>query len=525
MRGAIVQGADVADRAIVEDVADVVIVGSGAAGATAARVLSERGVDVIVVEEGPLVDRESLRSDMYTTFANLWRDMGMQVAQGRSFTPVLQGTCVGGTTVINGAILHRMPEAIHAAWHEDRALGDALPYRELERIWDAMDVELSVGVAPPDVLGRNNSLLRDGLTRLGLAGNLIRRNVDGCRGSAHCNQGCPTGRKQSMDLTFVPYAVARGARVYATCRASRLLLDGDRAVGVEGRFDGRGGPRLVARARHAVIVAASAIATPLLLGDHGIGRTSRLVGERLQCHPGTGVSGSFDEPVRQWHGATQGYESVHYWHERMKFEVVGMPLEFGSVRLPGIGPSLVRRLASYGHVATWGLQIRAHTLGRVRRGFLGGKVIEYSIVDEDVRLLKLGVQRLVETMFAAGAREVFPGVHGLPERIQAPDEVRAIHRLPDDPRLFHCIAAHLFGTAVMGGSPRDSVVSPTLETHDVRRLYVTDSSVFPSNLGVNPQHTIAAVSWLASERIAERVAREKRRPMPTVRARAAEELR
>ncbi len=513
MSGAILQASDVAGRTAVEDDADVVIIGSGAAGATAARVLTERGLDVVVLEEGPVVDREALRSDMYSTFRTLWRDMGLQVAQGRSFTPILQGSCVGGTTVINGAILHRMPEQIHAAWHEDRALGHALPYGELVRVWDTMDEELSVGVAPPEVLGRNNSLMRDGLQRLGVSGNLIRRNVNACRGSAHCNQGCPTGRKQSMNETYVPFAVARGARVYATCRATRLLLDGDRAVGVEGRF-GRAGPKLVVRARHAVVLAASAIASALFLLDHGIGRASRLVGQRLQCHPGTGVSGLFDQPVRQWHGATQGYESTHYWHERMKFEVVGMPLEFGSVRLPGIGAPFVRRLADYGHVATWGLQVRARTLGRVRRSFLGGKVIEYSIADDDVRLLKLGVERLVRAMFAAGATEVFPGVFGLPERLHAPDDVAAIHALPDDPRLFHCIAAHLFGTAVMGGSPRDSVVKPTLEAHDVRDLYVTDSSVFPSNLGVNPQHTIAAVSWLASERIAEVIGRRRRRVPP-----------
>jgi choline dehydrogenase-like flavoprotein len=40
--------------------------------------------------------------------------------------------------------------------------------------------------------------------------------------------------------------------------------------------------------------------------------------------------------------------------------------------------------------------------------------------------------------------------------------------------------------------------------HDLPGLYVTDSSVFPTNLGVNPQHSICAVSWLAAERIAER---------------------
>jgi choline dehydrogenase-like flavoprotein len=96
-----------------------------------------------------------------------------------------------------------------------------------------------------------------------------------------------------------------------------------------------------------------------------------------------------------------------------------------------------------------------------------------------------------------------PGVHGLPERIHSIDEADKIFDLPDDPRRFHTIAAHLFGTAVLGKDPASSVVGEDCQAHDVRGLYVTDSSVFPTNMGVNPQHSISAVSWLIAERICD----------------------
>jgi choline dehydrogenase-like flavoprotein len=63
--------------------------------------------------------------------------------------------------------------------------------------------------------------------------------------------------------------------------------------------------------------------------------------------------------------------------------------------------------------------------------------------------------------------------------------------------------AHLFGTAVMGEDPGSAVVSPSLECHELPGLYVFDSSVFPTNLGVNPQHTICAMAWRAAEALAE----------------------
>jgi choline dehydrogenase-like flavoprotein len=365
------------------------------------------------------------------------------------------------------------------------------------------------------VLGDNARLMRAATRSLGLAGNEIRRNVRGCRGSSHCTQGCPTAQRQSMNISYVPRAIAAGARVYATCRARRLIVENGRAAGVTGQFSARPadpsarrrGPTLRVRARQAVVVAASAIQTPLFLLENRIGRRSGLVGRHLQAHPATAVVGLFDRPVQMWSGATQGYESMHFWDQRMKFETVAMPLELTAARLPQLGVELMRDLAAFGNLAIWGVEVRARSQGRVRRGPLGGTAIDYDLHEEDVRTFKVAIRRLTEMMFAAGAREVYPGVHGLPDRIGSFDEIEPICDLPADPRRLHVIAAHLFGTARMGSDPRASVVGPDLQAHDLPGLYVFDSSVFPGNIGVNPQHTICAVSWLAAERLAARISR------------------
>lgn len=506
-KGQLVQFDDVAGGKNIEDVADVVIIGSGAAGATAARVLTEAGWQVILLEEGPHVPASALRSDMYSSLKMVWRDMGLQVARGRAASPVLQGRCVGGTTAINGAIIHRLPEEIHDNWCTEHGVGPWLPYGELSRIWDQLDRELSVGTPPESVRGQNNLLMEKGAAAVGARGNWVRRNVADCRGSAHCSQGCPTESRQGMNVSYIPRALNAGARLYATCRAENLITDQGRAVGVRGRFrhplTKKTGPTLTVRARHAVILAASAIQSPLFLQKNGVGRASGRVGKRLQGHPGTGVAGIFDAPVNMGFGATQGYETTRYWSERMKFEAVGMPPELLAARIPGFGHRLMERLGESDHMTLWGVQVRARAHGSVR-SVLGKTDIQFCSTPQDVSVMKAGVYRLAEMQFAAGARAVSPGVRGLPEMVSDMDEMAPLWNLPDDPRLFHTIVAHLFGTAVMGLGPRTSVVAPSLETHDLERLYVLDSSVFPTNLGVNPQHTICAVAWLAAERIAER---------------------
>ena len=506
IRSRVIAAIDVAGKTRVDDSADVVIVGSGCAGATAARVLTEAGLDVIIVEEGPWVPASERQHDTWGAFRRSYRDRGFQVAEGRSLLPVVQGCCVGGSTAINGAIVHRMPEKILHHWKSEYGIDGMITMDALDRVYARLDEELGVAPGPEEVLGRNNQLMRKGCDALGIGSNVIRRNVRDCQGSGHCLQGCPGARKQSMDVTYLPRAVQAGARLYCDARADRVILENGRATAVIGTFVG--GPQRRARtpftmrAKKAVVVAASAIQTPLLLAASGVGRSSGLVGQRLQLHPGTSIMAVYDEPVKVWSGISQGYETTHWWEERMKMEAVGVPFEVGAARLPGFGRDLVQRIAAFENVSQWGVQIRSTSLGSVRRNWSGRAVIRWSWSAGDVARVKIGLRRLAQMAFAAGARSVFPGVHGMPEEIAGVDAFDKLDALPDDPRLFHGIASHMFGTAIMGRHARSSVVGLDGQAHDVKRLFVADSSTYPTNMGVNPAHTICAVSWLIAERIA-----------------------
>jgi len=90
----------------------------------------------------------------------------------------------------------------------------------------------------------------------------------------------------------------------------------------------------------------------------------------------------------------------------------------------------------------------------------------------------------------------------LPDVLRSRDEVKLIADGPTDPRCYGFIASHLFGAARMGPDPRSSVVGKDFATHALQRLFVVDSSVFPTNLGVNPQHSIMAISRFAATRLA-----------------------
>ena len=155
-----------------------------------------------------------------------------------------------------------------------------------------------------------------------------------------------------------------------------------------------------------------------------------------------------------------------------------------------------------GHYAHWVAMVRMRAEGRVRPGLLGRPRIDYVPTAEDLARVRDGIALLARMLFAAGAREVSHGIHGLPALLTHPDQVALIEQTTLTPERVHLLASHLFGTACAGADPRTSVVDARLESHEIGGLYVMDASVFPTNLGVNPQHSIMALAFRAASQLA-----------------------
>jgi hypothetical protein len=248
-----------------------------------------------------------------------------------------------------------------------------------------------------------------------------------------------------------------------------------------------------------VIVAAGAVHTPALLRKSGL---RGLVGERFQAHPGAAVMGRFPEPVAMGFGATQGYE-VPMRDRGLKLESLSLPPEMLATRLPGAGLEWQARLAEMDHYAQWCAIVRMKAHGRVRPTWTGGVSVDFVPLQDDLDRAQYAAALLCRMMFAVGATEVYPGIGGRPDVLTDVSQVRLIEEGKMRQGDFHFMASHLFGTACASADPRTGAVGADLQSHDVSGLYVMDASVFPTNLGVNPQHSIMAIVFRAAERLAE----------------------
>ena len=485
-----------------EDSADFVIVGTGAGGATAARVLSAAGLSVIMVEEGPHLRPEQRERGLIAAMGQSMRDMATLSTSGSAPFPLLAGRCVGGSTAINSGIIWRLPESVRAEWARDFGLGELLDERGLGDTFDVLDRELGVGEVAADVRGGNARLMQRGAEALGLPGQIIKRNAPDCKGRARCLQGCPEGARQSMDVSYVPRALADGARLLAGVRATGVLTEAGRATGIEGERLGQDkrptGQQVRLHARRGVIVAAGALHTPVLLRRSGL---RGQVGDHYQAHPGVAVVGRFSEQVGMGFGATQAYQ-VPMFDRGFKLESISLPPELLAARLPGVGEEWQRLLRNLDYFAQWASITRVRATGRIRPGLISGVHVRYEPGPEDVARIRAGAATLVRMMFAAGAEEVYPGVARLPEVFQSPDQAARIEDAGVRRQDFHLMASHHFASARASDDPRHGAVDSTLQSHDLPGLYVMDAATLPTATGVNPQHTIMAVVMRAAEKLA-----------------------
>lgn len=491
--------------------ADVVVIGSGAGGAVMACELAAAGKKVIILEAGPYVPSSEFREELIHGFNQLYQDQGGQV-NSRGDLVVLQGACVGGSTVVNGCVSFRTPDFILADWQRDHGLTELTP-ENLAPYFAKAEANLSIHDNLPHEINANSQAVIRGAEKLGVAWKPIRRNVKDCGLTGFCLAGCATDRKQSMLVTYLPWALANGAELYADTTVTRVLAENGEAKGVLAEVIDPKTKQKVADLRvdaKVVVVAAGAVQTPLLLQASGLCNGSGQLGHNFACHPSTGVVAKFADDLHMWRGALLGIHIDEWMHPDkggFLLEVGGAgPAEISVFVDPGLGSDYDRFMKEAKHYSAMVTLIHDHNVGRVWRDEAGVKRIDYDLAAIDFPAMKAAFKAAARVYFAAGAEKVFlPTVTRMV--IEREEDIEAlVEAIPHEPHAMRLVSYHPQGTARMGADPAKSVVGPWGETHEVKRLFVADASLFPTSMIVNPQLSVYGLAGYIADQLKGRYA-------------------
>ncbi len=552
----VVGPADLAERY------DVVVIGSGAGGGTAAGVLAESGRTVLVVEAGDWPETDVLAAGQLRNPRAEWglpmptrsddpADRRLLVSDGRrdEVSPVEGGwganaTTAGGGTRVYGAQAWRFaPTDFAMAGSYGVPAGSALAdwpisYADLEPYYSRAEWEIGVcgdvGGAhagprsrafpmPPLPTGPTTELLSTAARRLGLGTMAVPLAVNsgpylGRPGCARCRLcvgfGCPVEAKNGSQNTMLPRAFATGRCVIALrTRALRIETDrSGRAVGVQ--LAGGTGQGIWRRSVAAgeIVVAAGAVESARLLlnsasatNPDGLGNATDQVGRQLQGHLYGGAFGVFAEPVDDLLGPGPSVATGDFRHGNP--DLIGGGILANEFTLTPA--NLYKNAADVGLVPRWG-EASKRGIRSLHRRLLRvmGPVQEVTSADSRVRVDTSAVDR-----FGAPVAVLSGGLHAEDVRSRAfladraADWLRAagaeqVVVLAGTPGPGPSRGQHQAGTCRMGEDPARSVVDPVGRVWGHDNVRVADGSVHVTNGGVNPVLTIFANALRIAEDMA-----------------------
>jgi choline dehydrogenase-like flavoprotein len=477
--------------------ADVVVVGSGAAGSVLAYRLAERGREVVLLEGGRHVDPRDFVEDERVQFSRLFADGGMQMSVDARFQ-VLQGKCVGGSTVVNNGVCYDLPERTLKRWNDPDGLDAGLDPKRLagsfERIREWLPVYSQEGNKH---LQAGGTKMAEGIEALELDGadGVVDANIKDCLGTGYCNIGCPYGKKLSALDNILPRAqreFGAGVRIFSECLAEHIETKGGRATGVVCRLsDGR---RLQVAA-DTVVVAGGALASSLLLQRSGLG--GKVAGTGLSFNVGAPLTADFEEELNSYDGLqiTHGYQPPE--EDQLILESWFNPVGTQALMMPGWFSAHYENMRRYPHLSCIGVVVGSRRNGTVKAKRGRGMKLIYEPAESDLDLMIKGTKLAARIHFASGALRVMPMTFRSRSytSLEQVDELDEIVRDNTDIALH---TSHPMGGNAVSRDPAKGVVDERFRVHGTENVYVCDASVFPSSVTVNPQLTVMALADYAA---------------------------
>ena len=166
--------------------ADVCVIGSGAGGAVIAHEAARRGLRTLVLERGPYVTSAEMSACEAEMIPRLYKDGGMQLNTGLDFF-ILQGSCVGGSTVVSNMVLMRAEDAVFERWARR---GAGFEPRAVHAAYDAVEKLLDARPASPSASSRSTELFDKGARAIGMTPQRMLKALGDCLACGNCNIGC-----------------------------------------------------------------------------------------------------------------------------------------------------------------------------------------------------------------------------------------------------------------------------------------------------------------------------------------------
>jgi choline dehydrogenase-like flavoprotein len=451
---------------------DLIVIGSGPSGGRIAADMVKKGAKVLLLEAGPHFKASDFPKSEFASSAQMFWGGGIELSHDARLG-FLRARCVGGTSIVNQALLDRFDNLVWDEWKNQSGIN--FSDEMLEPHYSAVEGSVTLQKIQEKDFGKNTKIFLKAFEKKNFGWAPLRRGQSHCdtdKGNdcMACLGGCPRSSKQSSLVTSIEPALAKGLTLIADCEVVSIKENAD-GVKVEANKKQNKTKTPMTFSAKAIVVAAGSFGTTKILINSGF-KHPRL-GKGIACHPQYMTYALFDEPVDAFKGAFQGVKSSDQTLRKMglKYENVFAPPIATAMLFNGFGIEHHKMMKKYRFLASMEVAIRDEAVGELRILNNGKMEIKKELTDQDRARARQGVEFVKEMYADLGTKGLMASDQGF--------------------------GLHLMGGCAIGTDEKNSVVSPEFNVHGTKKIFIADSSIFPSAPGLNPSLTIMAMSHRA----------------------------
>jgi choline dehydrogenase-like flavoprotein len=504
---------------------DILIIGAGASGAASAWNLSKLDLKITCIDQGPLINKKEYSFNNKNREINKLKKFNIDPNQRKLISDypinsdnspisIANYNAVGGSTLIYSGHYPRFhPSDFKTKKIDNIGSNWLFSYYDLEKYYKLNDKMVGVsGVTGDPAYPKINDLLPP--LDIGYSGRLIAKAFNklgwhwwpsyaAIKKSKKFKKGI---RPTAVEI-YLNKAVKNGVIIKPNSRVLKIKVSKEKiATGVI-YSDKKNNKKFLEASL--ILLASNGIGTPRILLNsknknfpNGLANNSGQLGKNLMLHPLGFVEGQFDNFL----GSNEGPEGCsiysHQFYETKKNRSFkrGYTLQL----LKSLGP-----IESFHYLKKFNKIKFGNSFFKSFFDYFG-RTIPIAIICEDTPNKNNNIQLDHGKKDSSG----MPGIK-INYKLSENTKKMLSHGVNQCKKLLKTAGAksiiafgpvkntgwHLVGTAKMGTNKQNSVVNKFGQCHEIKNLFIIDSSIFPSSSGVNIASTVQAVSLMISDYI------------------------
>lgn len=467
---------------------EYLIIGSGAGGATASKLLAEKGKDVLLIEEGEHFKVNQFEGSMSKSLSNAWRNSGITPILCKSSFGFGEGKCLGGGTYINGGLIWRTPNIILKLWNKIFETNEFSP-NNLEKYFTEIEDTLELEKYRIGEYYQNpDSIKLDEIAqnyRINVV--TVPKSINSTTDENKLQLGSPALTENSILQKYIYPSLKKGVRLFTNCRANKLISSKKKINYVEALYKGN----KINIYSDYIILACGATQTPMII-KRSFG--NKFLKSEMNVHLNLRIGVRFDKEMY----ADTGIMFSKQIQEYINDGVLIMPTSFSKssffsslAKMDNLEISKISNDLNF--FSNFVLQVQSKNHVNIN-SFNNNMLLTYKLNLDDLKKIKKYLIIFLKFLFDLDAVEIFLP---LKKNFRINKNMDWVKSIEDNfiEKNIEMVSVHGMSSAKMG---RNRLNNQLFDIHgksfDFDNLYVVDSSVLPTSTIESPQGTIMAIA-------------------------------